>query len=226
MIPDVDYYGTVKDVRDGNFYRVARLKDNKCWMADNLNLGSTIAINKTMQLTSDTTDIPNGNFELVRVPLGFKYDGTSEKTKANTNSTYIDEVYKGYYSWYTATAGYGTYDVNTKIDVEHSICPKNWRLPSNKDIMEDLISAYGTGSTGAQALLAIPVPHFQFGGIYWNNGANRVDSQEEFGRYWLSTAIDAQNSLALTFSLGGFNSGNPVPKYSGRLVRCIARNEE
>ena len=71
--------GTVIDTRDNTTYRIAKLKDDRCWMIDNLKLETTTV------LTSSDTDNPAS---------GFKLTITDSNYNANNNydadAAYID----------------------------------------------------------------------------------------------------------------------------------------
>ena len=79
-----------------------------------------------------------------------------------------------YYSWKAATAGQGTTDIDDVIEINESICPKGWRLPtSNSDSANysfgNLVKQYGyTGSnqssTSDSTLLSSPL-FFAHGGL-------------------------------------------------------------
>ena len=143
----------LRDSRDDKEYNIAKLQDGNCWMTQNLDLGSNIA----MTLTPADTDIAS-NFTLPAsgwsessdnpvlydpgnlywtgeicneadpetgdplCPSGHPYPPISS---AGSQSYHLGN----YYNWPAATAGSGT-SATTSGDVQYSICPKNWHLPS------------------------------------------------------------------------------------------------
>ncbi|MBQ3296261.1 InlB B-repeat-containing protein, partial [Candidatus Saccharibacteria bacterium] len=125
------------DTRDNTMYMVARLADNRCWMLQNLKLGSKTA---TMTLSgSDTNIAVNGSFELTnRLADGkFPYNTISEDPVTGQPSYYYDsqayyctDNYGCYYNNYTATAGSMTSSTGAGTTVNYSICPKGWSLPT------------------------------------------------------------------------------------------------
>ena len=129
--------GTLIDVRDNQTYKVAKLKDGKCWMIENLNLaGGT-------KLSSDTTDFES-TYSLP-TDQGWKSDGSlpdsSKSGFDNDNYAYVynsgnktnncaDPGCYSYYSWDAATLGSGRNISTENTDAPYSICPKGWRLPT------------------------------------------------------------------------------------------------
>ncbi len=143
------------DTRSGNYtYYIAKLKDDKCWMTQNLKLGTNVS---SLTLTNADSNISASSWTLngkVASPGKFTtytscVTGTCEDrhtstTYYNDNNAYYcapdsasSNNYVGcYYNWYSATASSGTSSitpVGTSTgykDVSSSICPKNWYLPS------------------------------------------------------------------------------------------------
>lgn len=82
----------LSDSRDGNTYTVSKLKDQMCWMTQNLKISDKTLIPSTSDVSKSFV-LPKSNAE------GF--------SNYNTSYVYIDWVYGGYYSWFAATAGEG-----------------------------------------------------------------------------------------------------------------------
>ena len=195
----------LEDVRDGNKYDVRKLKDNQCWMVENLRISD-----KT--LTEEDSDVSEP-FTLPKSSI----NGFNSATAVNV---YVEsDYYGGFYTWFTATAGEGKNNVSENVN--YSICPKGWRLPTGGTggEFEKLANLYGdTGATAAEALLSSKGPNFILAGCYLNNAlANRG------GWYWSSTIIDGS-----TYRLG-LNDSAVFPLYSlvnsgfGDSVRCVVR---
>lgn len=209
------------DSRDNNSYTVAKLKDGKCWMIDNLKLGSGLSTGSTKVLTSADSDVPTSGFTLKMTAENFNKSGNGDY---DADAAYIDATYGGYYSWHTATAGTGTASMSSG-NATNSICPKGWRLPTggSSGEFQALATAYGgTGSAGAQALQAKPVPGFTLGGFIWNDG-DGFGNKGSSGRYWSSTASNANYAYSLSFNSSGVYPANNYSKYSGYSVRCVSR---
>ena len=202
------------DSRDNTQYTIAKLKDGKCWMIDNLRIGSNSG---TTSLNSSTSDVAS-SFTL---PKGETAAGTASGTTGwhwqqyNTAHIYIDSNtnYGGYYTWYAATAGEGTSSMSSG-NTSHSICPKGWTLPSSDQITA-LTSQYDKTTKNSNP------PNF---GIYpgYCDETGCPRDQGSRGRWWSSTAYDSDLAYLLyanssTFRRDDFNKGY------GYSVRCVAR---
>lgn len=205
---------TLIDSRDGNPYNVAKLKDGKCWMVDNLRLGKKGA---TMTLTSADSDV-SANFTLAANDAN-AFDNTADK-----NAVYIKAEYGGYYSWYTATAGTGK-STTTTGNATSSICPKGWRLPTSGSggEFEVMAKKYGNGTDQAisTALRATPIPGFTLSGIAWGKAVHDVGTS---GVWWSSMVTSGTAAYGFRVKADTVFSADSNNKYDGRAVRCIARN--
>ena len=114
---------TLIDKRDNKTYSVAKLKDNECWITQNLELALT-----NITLTPDDTDItsnwtPNltdGKVSLVDgLYLGY----------VNTQAGHLLQKDSTYYSW-SAAAAKGDKNLSSGQATPTSICPKGWTIPS------------------------------------------------------------------------------------------------
>ena len=192
---------TLIDTRDNNTYTVRKLADGKCWMTQNLRL-----INKTID--SSNSDISSGNFTVPSTSL-------SNFSGYNKNNAYLNS-YGGYYSFYTATIGWGTTSI-TSGNSSNSICAKNWRLPTGGSTGEfkTLYSYYPS----AASLRSAPVDMDFNGNIY--NGSFREYEDGTF--YWSSTV--ARDICAYFISIwdqtvkAEWNNQKDL----GLSVRCVAR---
>ncbi len=142
---------TLKDTRDNQEYTVAKLKDGKVWMTQNLRLGtnvssvtitpsnSNVSSNFTLNLDSD------GKFPYTTINPDDRYSSATHISGIPSVSAYYCSPVSGnnyvgcYYNWYTATAGADGNEQITPVgngtglgyvDVSSSICPKGWYLPS------------------------------------------------------------------------------------------------
>ena len=135
---------TLTDPRDNQTYKVARLKDGKCWMVENLNLAGGTA------LSADNTDVTSayvssfstsnnltktGNTIVLPASSisGFDYDAPNYSyvyNSGNKTSNCVSPGCYSYYSWDAATLGSGRAIVTDNTDAEQSVCPKGWKLPS------------------------------------------------------------------------------------------------
>ena len=195
---------TLEDERDGNFYTVKKLADGNVWMTENLRL-----INKT--ISSTDSNLPSG--ETWTVPASNV--SSFATTSYNTNSAYLDSTYGGYYTFYTATAGWGTNSV-TSGNSPKDICPKGWRLPTGGSTGEfqTLYNNYNS------AALMMGIPNFTLSG-YVNNGS--VSYQGSNGNFWSSTVLNAGDAYILYLNSAFVLPADYDDKTNGFSVRCVAR---
>ena len=145
------------DVRDNQVYTVAKLKDNKCWMTENLNIAGSTA------LSADTTDVDstyvanfttsnnltkgdniiilpvsatkNANDNNLTDPTQFSVNNYSyvfnSGNKTNCGASGQNIPCYSYYSWDAATLGSGRSISAENTDAPYSVCPKGWRLPTS-----------------------------------------------------------------------------------------------
>jgi uncharacterized protein (TIGR02145 family) len=164
--PDEASTTILKDTRNDQEYTIRRLQDGKCWMVNNLKLGSTTS---TTPLTDQDTNLTTKtSFTLPQL-----YNGTSGHS-SNTvpytfgpltdDVTYNNEDYDtnditsdhfgGYlYNWTAAIAEDDSSSIAGYGDVApNSICPKGWRLPQGGNIGDptndfDVLNAKMAGYT-------------------------------------------------------------------------------
>ena len=243
----------LKDTRDNKYYTVRKLADGNCWMTDNL------AYAKAGTLSPTDSDVRNTNFTLASSDIytkeGEQWGKTYDKKFIYDRSPYVfkgwrktrlsngdvslkavynlENIYGNLYTWYTATAGSGTYSME-KGDASFSICPRGWRLPQRDgtNSYNNLISfIYGLQDDLGSSIKMQSLPlNFSFAGQYhYDDG--RIYGTGRFGDYWSSTAdsnkaIIHDNGLAcdLAFSSNGVQLrwNLMVPKAYGLSVRCMA----
>ena len=192
---------TLRDTRDGNTYTVAKLKDGKCWMTQNLRI-----INKT--ITPADSDVTT-NYAIPASSI----NGFSSN---NTSNAYVDND-GGLYTWYTATAGTGTQSMSTQgQNTTVSICPKGWRLPTsgNGGEFEALNNRYSSISD----LMANA--DFTLSGRVHSSSRGYQGSS---GYYWSSTVNSSSNAYHLLLNTSYVYPANFSSKNYGFSVRCIAR---
>ena len=192
---------TLRDIRDGNTYTVAKLKDDKCWMTQNLRI-----INKT--ITPADSDVTT-NYAIPASSI----NGFSSN---NTSNAYVDND-GGLYTWYTSTAGTGTQSMSTQgQNTTVSICPKGWRLPTsgNGGEFEALNNRYSSISD----LMANA--DFTLSGRVHSSSRGYQGSS---GYYWSSTVNSSSNAYHLLLNTSYVYPANFSSKNYGFSVRCIAR---
>lgn len=215
-------------------YQVAKLADNKCWMLNNLKLGSTSA---TTLLTPQDTDIAS-DFTLPQVVT----TGTADPDNPGAygpvpNDTGTGDTNYGYlYNWPAVTAGESrTSHPETAGNAPHSICPKGWRLPTsvpNQDFSDasgdfpDLDKAFG--GNGLYAENGEPnIAKWQsdgpFKGTFAGYWDEYFDGQGGIGGLWSRSAFPGYADGAMS---AFFNAGGVYPLYGGGRgygggVRCL-----
>ena len=227
---------TLTDVRDNNTYTIAKLKDDKCWMTQNLAIGSNEG--PTTLTASDTDLDPDKTIDgeskagVFTLPKGTQKagaagtadDGGWNNAQYNTVHLYInpEKNYGGYYSWLTATATEGTADKQSPNDGEtyHSICPKGWRLPTPDDV-RIFSKHYNTAEIAQQPPVNLVMsgfcsesacPYSIDGAVHWwTSTASTVVT-----RAYVLSADASPNTLILY---------NDAWKGRGRAIRCVAREE-
>ena len=197
--PSANSTMTLIDSRDDNLYTVAKLLDDKCWMTQNLKIAG-----KTLS-TSDS-DV-GANFVLPSsISAGFE--------SYTSSNVHIDST-GGYYNWFAATAGEGT-SSKTTGDVNHSICPKNWHLPTSNDF-NTLVSKYRYEEANKPPL------NFTLSGFYHENSLN---NNGLVGNWWSSTAYSEDASRAHALYLNpAYVSFGPGYDYRslGFQIRCMTK---
>ncbi len=230
-MPEEQVY-TLTDTRDNTMYTVAKLKDGKCWMTQNLKLGAKTS---TMSLTTADSNVSSSGFTLSnRLTDGhFPYTNTSGTYIYDSQAYYCTDAYGCYYNNYTATAGSMTYSISAGVNVNYSICPAGWNLPTGGPggQFEALTNAYGgTGSAAAAAMLvANPTttkenvngqysPGFLVGGYYSGGGGSSIGAD---GTYWSRTAYAKGKPYYMVSSVSHFSPLSSNHSYYGFAVRCL-----
>ena len=142
--------------------------------------------------------------------------------------TETNPLYGNLYTWYTATAGTGTYSMSNKgTNANSSICPRGWRLPPNdgaNSYQNLLFTSYGLKNDRASSTKMQGSPlDFNFAGFY-----RCVDEQtyymDDIGHYWSSTVGPIGSVYILhLYSSGRVNPQAVEDKAYGLSVRCVAR---
>ena len=225
-----DAIRSVTDNRGGTtrIYRIAKLADNKCWMLDNLKLGSTTG---TTTLTPADSNV-SSNFTLPQVgDSTLDYDNPRAYGPV-PGDTGTDATNYGYlYNWSAATAGETQASI-TSGNAQHSICAAGWRLPVGGDYnsgigeFADLDRAFGgTGMSvwSGEANIAQWQHNGPFKGVfagYWWEG---FDAQGDWGDLWSSSADPDWLGVVFgaNFDADGVYPGHYGPRSHGFGVRCL-----
>ncbi len=134
-------------------------------------------------------------------------------TAYNTDKVYYEEdlINEANYTWYTATA--------STQGSSYSICPRNWRLPSNAEY-STLLSSAGIGSSSDGRFKIQNAPYdFPSAGLVANGSLKNVSSE---GHYWTSTASSSEYACDLRFGSDYVLASTRNYRYFGFSIRCIA----
>lgn len=187
------------DTRDGSTYVVRKLADGKIWMTENLRIA-----NKT--ITPADSNV-SSNFT---IPASSNSD-TDEFSQYNANNAYVDGIYGGYYTFYTATAGTGT--SLTSGSAPSDICPKGWRLPGNSEL-STLADNYNSSA------LMQGAPGFVLSGYAYRGNFTYKGSS---GYYFSSAVVSGGYVYMLRIDGSTIYRSSQVANYEGLSVRCVAK---
>ena len=206
---------TLTDTRDGKTYQVKKLADGSIWMTENLKLSD-------QEISAYDSNLPAGTS--YTVPASYNGSWCEDVTEACINEEIIYNTdnashpeYGTYYSWSTATAGYGRY--STTIQTAYSICPKGWHLPSGGSTGEyqSLIDAgYNTfelmGKTVGGPAVVLAGHHGKVGTV--------AEGSVTFN--WTSTPAHTNTGKGFTIRNTEVTTSVDYYKYRGLTIRCVA----
>ena len=191
----------VIDNRDEQPYIVQRLKDGKCWMMTNLNLG---AVKLTQDLTSANTNI-NDNSTISADD--FNSYNTGAPTFNHTNPVYtplnsnntsnhlsIDPVSQNPYGTvynYCITTAKTICTSSNNNDATSDICPSGWRLPTSGKTSGDFYELFTNPNYNSVAKIRAPISNngaaFALSGRFNASHPNYPNFQGVYGDYWGSS---------------------------------------
>ncbi|MBQ1373217.1 hypothetical protein IIY66_00220, partial [Candidatus Saccharibacteria bacterium] len=239
------------DSRDGKTYWVAKLADGNIWMTQNLDLdiesgrtytsadtdldNSTIGTSWTPTVSTSTTSSWTSS---TTTPFSYDpgnlywngnvtttIDGTlSDRTTTDPSATSGGTHYHvgNYYNWTAAVAMNDSSSYTTRYtDVNQSICPAGWRLPTYSGDKSYLSLENAQGLTaGTSGNIQSAPTYFVYGGG-WSGSSLRVGY---YGFYWSSVVLNSYLAYRLSFNADGdlYPQSN-VNRESGYSLRCVAR---
>ena len=210
------------DIRDNEVYKVSKLKDNRCWMLDNLRLGSE----KPILLTNNDTDIQS-QWTLPASIEVLIYNYTHEIiTSTNKNESVINYgIGSGKrgtcYNYCAVSAGtfcYDSRDVGAVDQSNWSVCPKNWKIPTSgfTSEYETLINSYNGNYSLIRQNLSLTL-----------SGFNESSYVNVYGDYWSSTYYKRDGYTGYMYRLSFSDSSiTPFNAYARNLalpIRCLTR---
>ena len=232
---------TLKDKRDNQNYIIAKLKDDKCWMTQNLRLKLDVSI----ALTSETSDVQaswtptRSTYTSSCSDAADRWDQDPEgyKTVRSCYNEYQINSNGVYYTRTAATAGTAIDMNNNGDEATGSICPKGWRLPKTGTVGKSINNEFY--SMARHYIINMPWVDIDANNGHWKNGAHDLSSYPQNfydsglkydnygtgypnGNWWSSTIHSSDSTYAMT---ANSNFVTPINKTSGHgySVRCIAR---
>ncbi len=243
----------LRDERDGKLYWVTKLKDNNCWMTQNLDYdGGGRFYQPSEWTTSNPANITNTTAAYYD-PGNYVYNvGNKGQNSDCSNGSFVNCVgdskqfspvgidsdlhyhVGNYYTWDAATmrsmsgvAGGSSYDATKNAPL--SICPSGWRLPTSNNTLDKsfggLMDAYGfSGGTLTSADGSLSLYGKPMYFVYGGDlYSGQLLSAGNHGYYWSSTPYSS-NTNAYDFTFGA----SVVPsansnRYYGFSVRCVAK---
>ncbi|MBR6505688.1 hypothetical protein IKT18_02560 [Candidatus Saccharibacteria bacterium] len=241
---------TLLDNRDNKEYNVAKLADDNIWMTQNLdhdivttngfytfantdlghgstpNTSATWTANTATYATDDTTWNYRTNEPESYNPGDLCWNGTLGNYNLTTGTTACGNdkhMHIGnYYNWTAAVAMNNSSSYTTgEEDVDQSICPAGWRLPTldGDKSYDNLVTTLGL-TPGTSGNIQNAPAYFVYGGE--RSGSSGVVGGR--GNYWSSVISD--NSYAYEL---GFDSNDSIStiirRYYGISIRCVARTK-
>ena len=207
----------VMDKRDGQTYTIARLKDGKCWMTQDLTFGYDSSNPSTTTITIAPEDT---NTDIAKTMAVYDLVINGE-TECQDNGYSVPCAHYGINSsgkktaWYNFAmmTGYTVSDDipgSTGKDAEYDICPKGWRLPTLNE--GEALAASGDRDNFEPT----------YNGGYWYG---QLHSNGTWSYYETSTIYnDKQQNVIFVFSDGRFGAGYVnVNRHDGLSTRCLLK---
>ena len=238
------------DSRDGKKYWITKLADGNIWMTQNLDLdieagrtytsadtdlaNSTIGTSWTPSVSTSTTSSWTSSLTAPQSynPGNLYWNGTidgtggslSDRTTTDPSATSGGTHYHvgNYYNWTAAVAMSDSSSYTTQYaDVNQSICPAGWRLPTYNGDKSYLNLKNTQGFTaGTSGNIQNAPTYFVYGG-YWFGSSYRVGSS---GHYWSSVVVSSYGAYLLSFyAYGDLNPQSNNARSDGYSIRCVAR---
>ncbi len=217
----IEQVGTLVDTRGTSgtqAYTVAKLKDGKCWMTQNLRLtyNSSTTLNVSNGVGGTTTWKPER-----ATGTGSGTDCTISSWSADHNNPYSatcnDATNGVYYDWTAAIASNDSSSITAEGTVVNtSICPKGWKLPQNAEGAGSFYTLYQYYNSSS-AMRSAPV-NFVLSGNYY--GYLRYVGS--YGYYWSSTVSDSNYAYILRLTSSLVSPQSIYYRYNGYSVRCVS----
>ena len=230
---------TLKDKRDNEEYKLAKLKDGNLWMLDNLRLDPTAVSLETLQGNTNAPDLALNYFKNGGGSSPYPASGVSSAwTSSDQNSyvlPYINTDYKNttvtvtygdasnkigvYYNYCAASAGTYCYSESASStgNATYDICPSGWRMPttwySSGGEYGTLYTSYMYDGDLFRAALGTSLTGSFYGGS--------IFGRDNVARLWSSTLDWGKNMLYLDINYSGVGAAGTATRDYGQSVRCI-----
>ena len=232
---------TLRDSRDNERYTVVKLRDNKCWMTQNLRLKLDPAVTLTPENTNVAENWTPGPHDKTKVSTENNVNIWSNAKREKIKSVYNVDTYDTagvYYDWNAATANSAPNESVKDKNATSSICPKGWRLPvSSSNVGKGefwrLLDKYkGTANwlSGSTKLEGNNKDELFKNAVSFVKSGKYVISFMKFkqldanGFYiWSSTMYEAERSRYMYGNVNGWYPHSEAINYSNMFsVRCVA----
>ena len=244
---------TLKDNRDEQEYKVAKLADNKCWMLDNLRLDpsdSTTLNNITaLNTNADATSIDKfkngGGTSSDQYPTAKINNAAWTSSSQNyysipmTINTYKNTTTTSYgagsgkigvyYNYCAASAGSYCYGNGTSAgtssgNATEDLCPAGWRMPTGNTSGE-YKALYDQYSSASEGQVVV----FQnalstpLSGYFVSGSASSQGSQDSFGGWWSSTRHTNSYMRYLYLGASSVFPSGGNDRTIGFSLRCVTQ---
>ena len=235
-----DYY--VAKLADGNVWMTQNLDHDivtttNFYTYANTDIGHGATTNTSAKWTAQTATYATNDTTWIYTtdnpesydPGDLCWNGTIAPDYSGTLSTYAeacgnDKHYHigNYYNWTAAVAMNDSSSYTTDLtDVDQSICPAGWRLPtySGNKSYDNLITTLSLTAGTSGNVQSAPA-YFVYGGL-WDGESYDVGGH---GLYWSSVVYGDANAYAFDFDRhGSMGPQYDVGRDGGSSVRCVAR---
>jgi uncharacterized protein (TIGR02145 family) len=227
-----DAIRTVSDARGGvtRSYRIAKLADGKCWMLDNLKLGSATG---SVLLTSADSNVA-GSFTLPQLATSGAADyDTARVYGPLPGDTGAGVTNYGYlYNWSAVTAGESrtTKPINSG-NANYSICPKGWVLPTGGGSGDfAMLNAKMNNASASSPSISSASGFYQnwslsgpFSGVLSGYWSGSFAHQGASGYFWSKTTYTDHGSNAFHgfYNASSVSPGHAGSRGMGQAVRCV-----
>ncbi|MBP5512387.1 hypothetical protein J6X90_03305 [Candidatus Saccharibacteria bacterium] len=228
---------TLYDIRDNNAYTVKKLVDGNCWMTQNLRIQNRILTSADSDLEVDTPIMSSStDRELTDVIVEFnKYVDTVNLSNPDELQAYYEKFdtevlpimlriddFGGHYSDQLSFGGMrSAYRyAGHEGTIPTSICPKNWRLPTESEF-EALSTAYGDAPS------LIEAANVSLAGEYVTTGTAadwKLVYNGNMAHYITSTVKSLNGGyFPVVFHIDTSKTQSEAAEGNYNTVRCVAR---